>query len=320
VKKLTGIVLVAGLLAGLASCDSSSTFVRIASGPAGGSWYPLGAKISELISRDIDGVASSNGPGGGVGNVRDVNNGEAEIGWAYSHTSYDGYTGAAPFTKKLENIRHLATLYPAAYHAVVPKDSDIDSLADLKGKNVSPGKVTDSAYAAFQMVMEKYNITVDDIKNNGGTVHHVSFSDSVALMKDGHIDLTSALTSAPQSSYLDLEFRPGIKFIGVDQQVLDDIIKERPGYIEFDLTKEHYSSVVEPVRTLGAVTILVTNKDLPDELVYQITKSLWEGREELIKVKDIWNQVVLEDALLGAAIPVHPGAQRYYDEKGVVKK
>jgi TRAP-type uncharacterized transport system substrate-binding protein len=78
--------------------------------------------------------------------------------------------------------------------------------------------------------------------------------------------------------------------------------------------------VVEPVRTLGAVTILVTNKDLPDELVYQITKSLWEGREELIKVKDIWNQVVLEDALLGAAIPVHPGAQRYYDEKGVVKK
>lgn len=305
------------LLSAVSSVVMAQTFVRIVSGPAGGSWYPLGAKIAEVLGKDVEGIATSNGPGGGVGNVKDVNKGDAELGWSYGHTAYEGFTGQGGFDKEQSNVRHLATLYPAGMQTVVPADSEIMSYADMKDKNLSPGKAQWSGYAAFQMLVDHYGFSVEDVKNNGGTVHHVSYTDSVALMKDGHIDAFSALTSVPQASLLDLEFNPGVRFIPVDAEILGKILESNPGYISLDITKDHYESLSDPVTTLGAVTIMVVNKDLSDDIVYGITKSLWENHAEFVKVKDIWNSVKLEDALLGAALPVHPGAQRYYDEQGV---
>ncbi len=217
-------------------------------------------------------------------------------------------------------MRHLATLYPAGLQTVVPASSDIQSYANLKGKNISPGKTQWSGYAAFKLVAGKYGFTVEDVKQAGGTVHHVSYSDSVGLMKDGHIEAFTALTSVPQASLLDLEFNPGVRFIPVEAEVLSDILSENPGYIKLEVTNAHYKSVKTPVPTLGAVTNLVVREELPEDVVYGITKALWENHAEFAKVKDVWNSVKLENALLGAAIPVHPGAQRYYDEKGVTAK
>jgi TRAP transporter TAXI family solute receptor len=299
---------------------SAETFVRMVSGPAGGSWYPLGAKISEVLGKQVEGIVTSNGPGGGVGNIKDVDKGEAEIGWSYGHTAYNGFTGQGAFSKKHENVRYLATLYPAALQTAVPKDSAVKSYADLKDKSISPGKAQWSGFAAYKMVIGHYGYTVEDIKAGGGTVHHVSYSDSVALMKDGHIDAFSALTSVPQASLLDLEFSPGIRFVPIEEAVLSKIMNQNPGYIKITITNEHYKSLTEPVPTLGAVTVLVVHKDLPDDIVYNITKALWENHAEFAKVKKVWNSVKLENGLLGQAIPVHPGAQRYYDEVDVKKK
>jgi len=292
-------------------------FVRIASGPSGGSWYPLGAKMAEIFGK-IDGLSVSNGPGGGVGNVLDVNKKEAELGWTYGHTSYDGFKGNAPVFKSANpNVRHLATFYPAGLQTVVPTKSDIKSYKDLKNRNLSPGKLKWSGYAAAKMVYAKYGFTVEDVKKGGGTVHHVGYSDSVSLMKDGHIDAATFLTSVPQASILDLEFSPGIRFLSLDQAILDGILKANPGYIKLEVTKDHYKSIKTPVTTLGAVTIMVVNKDVPADVVYKITKALWDNHGELVKVKGVWKNVALKNALLGAALPVHPGAQKYYTEKGV---
>ncbi len=296
---------------------SAETFVRMASGPAGGSWYPLGAKIAEILQKQVPGISTSNGPGGGVGNVKDVNKGEAEIGWTYGHTAYDGFAGQEAFDKKYPNIRHFATLYPAGLQTVVPADSKITSYADLKDKDVSPGKAQWSGYAAYKMVIGYYGYTIDDVKKNGGTVHHVSYSDSVGLMKDAHIDAYAALTSVPQASFLDLEFSPGIRFLPVDDDILAKILDKNPGYIKSLITNAHYKSVKQPVTTLGAVTVLVVNKDLADDLVYNMAKALWDNHADLVKVKKVWNHAKLDNALLGAGIPVHPGAKRYYDEMGV---
>lgn len=317
-KRLMKVALAAAplLLTGNVAVQADE-FVRIVSGPSGGSWYPLGAKMAEMFGT-IKGISVSNGPGGGVGNVLDVNKKEAELGWTYGHTAYDGLKGNAPVFKSANpNIRHLATFYPAGLQTVVKKDSDIKGYADLKDKNLSPGKLKWSGYAAAQLIFSKYGFTVDDVKKNGGTVHHVGYSDSVSLMKDGHIDAYTALTSVPQATLLDLEFSPGVRFLSVDKDIMDGILKENPGYIDLKVTSEHYKSIEEPVSTLGAVTIMVVNKDVSDDVVYNITKTLWEQHDELVKVKKIWNSVKLENALLGAALEVHPGAKKYYDEKGV---
>ena len=305
----------------MATTVSAETFVRIASGPSGGSWYPLGAKMAEIFGKNVPGISTSNGPGGGVGNVLDVNKGEAELGWTYGHTAFDGYKGAAPTFKSANpNVRHLATFYPAAFQTAVLADSKIMNYADLKNKNISPGKAKWSGYAAYKMIVGKYGYSIDDVKKAGGVVHHVSYSDSVALMKDGHIDAFSGLTSYPQASFLSLEFKPGIRLLPMDKKVLDGILSSNPGYIQVDINNSHYKSLTKAVPTLGAVTIMVVNKDVPADVVYNITKALWDNHADLVAVKGVWKKVKLENALWGAALPVHPGAKKYYDEKGVAKK
>jgi len=321
--KLMATAAVAAVMAApvLSTQASAETFVRIVSGPSGGSWYPLGAKMAEIFGKNVKGISTSNGPGGGIGNVLDVNKGEAELGWTYGHTAFDGYKGVAPgFKSANTNVRHLATFYPAGFQTAVLADSKIMSYADLKGKNISPGKAKWSGYAAYKMIIEKYGYSIDDVKKAGGVVHHVGYSDSVALMKDGHIDAFSGLTSVPQASFLSLEFKPGIRLLPVDEKVLNGILKSNPGYIRIDIDSNAYKSIKTPVATLGAVTIMVVNKDVPDDVVYGITKALWDNHADLAAVKGVWNKVKLENALLGAALPVHPGAMKYYSEKGVSKK
>lgn len=298
----------------------ADTFVRMVSGPAGGSWYPLGAKIAEVLGEKVPGIATSNGPGGGVGNVKDVSKGSAEIGWTYAHTAYNGFTGKGKFDTAQSNIRHFATLYPAALQTAVPKKSAIMSYRDMKNKSISPGKTTFSGYAAAEAVFGRYGLTFDQVKQNGGTIHHIGYSDSVSLMKDGNLDVFIALTSVPQASFIDLDFKPGIRFIGIEPDIMKEILKENPGYLSTVIPKSAYKGMEADVPTLGVVTVLVINKDVPGDVVYKMTKALWENHDEFVKVKKIWNKVKLEDALRGAAIPIHPGAQKYYDEMGVKKK
>ena len=304
----------------LAASAQADTFVRMVSGPAGGSWYPLGAKISEVLGKTVPGIATSNGPGGGVSNVQDVNKGEAEIGWSYAHTAYNGFNGQGKFSKPQENIRYLATLYPAALQTVVPKDSKVESYAELKDKNISPGKAKWSGYAATELLLTYYGYSVEDVRKNGGTVHNVSYSDSVALMKDGHIEAFMALTSVPQASLIDLNFNPGVRFLSVDDEVRKKFLADNPGYIDTVIPQSAYENLPGDVQTLGVVTVLVVNKDLPEDIVYQMTKSLWDNHGEFVKVKDVWNSVKLENGLLGASVPIHPGAKKFYDEVGVQQK
>ena len=295
----------------------AETFVRMVSGPSGGSWYPLGAKIMQVLDEKVDGISTSNTSGGGISNVLAVNGGDAEIGWSYAHTSYNGYVGKGKFSKAQPNVRHFATLYPAMFQVAVPKNSSIKTFADMKAANISPGKAKWTGTAFAESILKSYGISFDDIKKNGGTVNHVSYTESVALMKDGHIDVFMAATSMPQASFLELEHSPGIRFIGMSATKLDEIIKANPGYIPGMMPKGVYESLGEDLHTLGIVTNMVVHKDLSDDLVYNMCKVFWANHASFVEVKGVWKSVKVENALNGAAIPIHPGAKKCYDELGV---
>jgi TRAP transporter TAXI family solute receptor len=312
-------ITLAGCLALAAPLASADTFVRMVSGPSGGSWYPLGAKIMQVMQKEIKGVAASNGPGGGVGNVKDVSQGNAEIGWSYGHTAYNGYIGRGKFDRPYKNVRFFATLYPGIVQIAVPKNSSIKSIGDFVGKNISPGKAGWTGTAFAETVLNAYGLSFAKIKSAGGTVHHVDYSDSVALMKDGHIDVFLAVTSMPQASFIDLNFKPGIRFIGIDPAKMEGIIKNNPGVIATKMPKGVYEGLDHDVPTLATATVMVVNKDVPDDLVYNMCKVFWKEHDTFAQVKKVWNEVKQADALAAAAIPVHPGAQRCYDELGVKK-
>ncbi|HSH06243.1 MAG TPA: TAXI family TRAP transporter solute-binding subunit [Burkholderiales bacterium] len=306
-------------LAFAAPVATADTFVRMVSGPSGGSWYPLGAKIMQVMQEQIKGVATSNGPGGGVGNVKEVSLGNAEIGWSYGHTAYNGYVGRGKFDKPYKDVRFFATLYPGVVQIAVPKSSSIKTIADFTGKNISPGKAGWTGTAFAETVLNSYGLSFDKIKKAGGTVHHVDYTDSVALMKDGHIDVFVAVTSMPQASFIDLNFKPGIRFIGIDPEKMKGIIKDNPGVIATAIPKGTYEGMDSDVPTLATATVMVVNAKLPDDLVYNMCKVFWKEHGTFAQVKKVWKEVKKEDALAAAAIPVHPGAERCYKEMGVKK-
>ena len=295
----------------------AETFVRMVSGPSGGSWYPLGAKIVQVLGEKVDGITTSNTSGGGISNILSVGGGDAEIGWSYAHTAFNGFKGKGKFKKPEPDIRHFATLYPAMFQVAVPKDSKINTFADMKNANISPGKAKWTGTAFAESILKAYGISFDDIKKNGGTVHHVSYTESVALMKDKHIDVFMAATSMPQASFLELEHSPGIRFIGLPEAKLQEILKANPGFIPGLMPKGVYKSVDKDLHTLGIVTNMVVHKDLPEDLVYKMCKVFWDNHAAFVEVKSVWKRVKLEDALKGAAIPIHPGAKKCYDELGV---
>ena len=124
----------------IAPAAQAQTFVRMVSGPSGGSWYPLGAKIMQVFQEEIKGISTSNQPGGGISNILAVNGGDAQIGWSYGHTTFNGYTGKGKFTKPNPNVMYFATLYPAMFQVAVRKDSPIKSFADMKAPTSVPAR------------------------------------------------------------------------------------------------------------------------------------------------------------------------------------
>lgn len=296
---------------------SADTFVRMVTGPSGGSWYPLGAKIMQVFDDEVEGIATSSTSGGGVSNIKAVDAGDAEIGWSYAHTAANGFVGRGKFDEPHENVRHFATLYPAMFQMAVREDSDIQTIEDLAGANMSPGKTGWTGTAFAESILKAHGFSFEDVKAAGGTVHHVDYTESVALMKDGHVEAFMAATSMPQASFLELETSPGIRFIGLTAEKQQEIIDANPGYIPGVMPAGVYESIEEDVLTLGIVTNMVVSADLSDDLVYEMCMTFWDNHEEFAAVKGIWNRVKLENALDGVAIPVHPGAQRCYDELGV---
>ena len=314
IKGISAAALALALSAPLAQADQ---FVRMVSGPSGGSWYPLGAKIMQVMEENIDGIATSNTSGGGISNVLSVNGGDAEVGFSYAHTTANGFNGVGKFSKPQPDVRHFATLYGSMFQVAVREDSDIKTFADLKDKNISPGKAKWTGTAFAESILKHYGITFDDIKANGGTVHHVNYTESVALMKDGHIDVFMAATNMPQASFLELEQSPGIRFIGLPKEDQAAIIAANPGYIEGTMRAGVYQSVTEDLNSLGIVVNMVVHKDLPEDLVYNMCKVFWANHGTFAEVKSVWNRVEQAKALDGVAIPVHPGAAKCYAELGV---
>ena len=299
--------------------QAKQQFLRMFSGPEGGSWYPLGSAMMSIIEKNLK-ISCSNGPGGGVGNCKAVNGGRADLGWSYTHTAYNAYNGKKEFKKKNTNLRHLMSLYPGVFQMAVPKKSDIKTVADLKDKRIVPGKVGFTGTAIAELVLKAYGLTFDSIKKNGGMVSFVGYADSAALMKDGHSDCYMAVTSCPQSTIIDLNFQPGVRFLGVDKAHMKKVLELDPGLMATVIPKTAYKGMTADVPTPGTVTCIVISKNVPDDVAYNIVKTLYANWPALAKIKKKAIEESKPDkALLGAHIPVHPGALRYYKEKGYAK-
>jgi TRAP transporter TAXI family solute receptor len=288
--------------------------LKMMTGPMGGSWYPLGGAIMNAVQKEIPGATISVTLGGGMANVEALELGKCDIGFSNSSSAVDGLYGRPPFKKKMENMRQLANLYPQYFQMVVTEASGIKSVADLKGKNIAPGPKGHTGELLAQQVLEVYGLSYKDMAK----IHHVQYSDSVSLMKDGHAHAYILGTTIPASSILDLAADRKIRLLPLPDDKIKALQKINAGYLKRVIPKGTYPGVDYDVPGVGYFTHLVISAKLPDDLVYKITKSLVKDLPRLGDVVKDMKGVTPKDLALDIGVPYHPGALKYYKEIGLL--
>ncbi|MGB9699208.1 MAG: TAXI family TRAP transporter solute-binding subunit [Thermodesulfobacteriota bacterium] len=289
--------------------------LKMMTGPMGGSWYPLGGAIADAVQKEMPGVTIAVAPGGGVANVEAIEFGKCDIAFSNSSSGVDAIYGRPPFKQKIQSMRQLANLYPQYFQMVVLEDSGIKSVADLKGKRISPGPKGNTGEFAAQQVLQVYGLSYKDMSK----VHHVGYNDTVALMKDGHCDAWLLTTTIPASSIIDLASARKIRLLPLPEDKIQAMQKLNAGYIRRTVPKGTYPGVDYDVPGIGWFTHLVVSAKLPDDLVYNITKILVKNLDRFGQVVKDMKGVTAKDLAMDIGIPFHPGALKYYKEVGAIK-
>ena len=287
--------------------------LKIGTGPVGGWWFPGGAVLANIITDKVEGAIGSPTLGGGVSNCRDVNAGKMDIAYTFSGTAADAWNGRPPFKKKLTNIRFLANMYISPFHIIALKESGIKTFEDLRGKRFSPGKKGYTGKIIFDRMLQEYGMSYKDL----GKVTLVGYSDGALLMKDKHIDFYALITMPPSAPFLDVGTFYPLTIVKVKPEILDRMCKKY-GMVKVTIPANTYPGQDEDVLTVGYGNQFIIRKDLPEDLVYNITKAMWEECKRFHKVQPkLKEHVALKNALLGVTIPLHKGAYRYYKEQGL---
>lgn len=284
----------------------------IATGGTAGVYYPLGGGIAQIISDNTDVTATAQTTGGSVENMRLLNAKEVELAFVQNDIASYAAEGTLMFEgTKVENLQGIATLYNETVQIVVPADSNITSVYDLKGKRVSVGAPGSGAEANARQILEAYGLTFDDLR-----AQHLSFGDSASSIQDGNLDAAFVTAGAPTSAVTELSATKGVKLISLDEDKIADLIANYPFYVKDTIPAGTYPGADETV-TVAVKAMLAVSKDLPEDFVYTVTKAIFENQSHLVAINQRANSIKVENATEGLSIELHPGALKFFKEKGV---
>jgi hypothetical protein len=302
-----------GIEGGGKGADSKVT-IRIASGPSASANYTTFAGIANLITKDYPNyLISTEISTGSQENVRMINNGTAQFGIAMSDVEQTAAKGTREFNGNPIDIYHVMGGYTTMLHMFVPINSNINSIADLKGHKLAVSK---GAMAQYYMpiLLEAYGLKPSDV-----TIREVALQNICDAVNDGNADFGVHITPYISSPIADLAATKGVKMISIDQEHIDKIVKAYPFFYKSVIPRGIYPGVNKDTSVLGTRNNLVCARNIPDEVVYNVVKSIIEHTSELRDVHPQANQFNRENAITGALIDIHPGAARYYKEIGILK-
>ncbi|HET9762674.1 MAG TPA: TAXI family TRAP transporter solute-binding subunit [Casimicrobiaceae bacterium] len=309
-----GFVGVAAVAAALA-LPCAAQQVTMMTGPQGGSWIPLGGALKNMWESAVPGLQIQQQPGAGIANVRGVDEGKAQIGFANSSTTVDGLEGRSPYPKKVTHVCQVANLYPQYFQVVALADANVNSFADLKGKTL----VTQPKGNTSEI------LTADVLKLNGMSYQSLAkvnfqagYTDAVDMMKDGHVQVFTLGTTAPASSVMDLASARDIHLVPVDDKTMSELKKMNPGYNKLIIKAGTYPKQDKDVPAIGYSTHIVASCDLPEDVVYKMTKAMATHVDDLAAVVKPIAGLTPKDMAVDIGVPFHKGALKYYKEVGAL--
>jgi len=310
VKALGFAVALAFALAG----PASAVEMKMMTGPQGGSWIPLGGQLKDMWETAVPGLSIQSMPGAGIANVRGIEEGKAEVGFANSISTVDALGGKAPFNKPHDNVCNVATLYPQYFQFAVLADAGIDKFEDLKGKAITTQQRGNTGELITKQMLEIHGLSYNDVK-----VSFVGYTDSVNQMKDGHAVAFGLNTQIPAGAIMDLAAARDVKLL--DQaSSLEKMQKLNPGYKLITIPKGTYPKQNKDVKVIGFFTHIVASCKLPEETVYTMTKTIAANTKTLATVAKDIGALTAKGMAEDIGVPFHPGAAKFYKEAGIAVK
>jgi TRAP transporter TAXI family solute receptor len=314
VSVLVAIVAAFGVAA--AGAQDKKTRISIGTGGTGGVYYPLGGGIAALVSKYVPGVdATAEVTAGSIANLNLIAGGKSEMAFTMADSAWDAVNGLAKFEGKRVALRTLAVFYPNRMHVVTVEGTGINSMKDLKGKRVSTGAPVSGTEEMASRLLEASGLELKDI-----TRERLSVAESVAALKDRKIDAFFWVGGVPTPSITDLASTPGMKVKLIDHGEAADNMRKKYGpiYVKNSILANAYPGEARTTTNVDVWNLLVVPEKADDKLVYDIVKTMFEKKDELVKVhKDAAFLDLANQASGASPIPFHPGALRYFKERGV---
>ena len=284
-------------------------------GPSG-TFFPLGGAISGIVNNHFDKVnITVEASGGSVNNAHLMGGKEVELAIMQNDIAYYATNGMEIFKDtKYENLRAVCRIYPDTTHVIARGDGSVKSLEDFKGKRVSVGAPGSAIEVTLRQMLECVGVTYADF-----TPLFLSFSETAEHFKDGHLDAFLINAGVPASLIMDLGTLNKMTLIPVEGKVREDLLKAYPFYTAVEIPANTYKNQTEPFQTVAVQALLIADEDVPDEAVYGITKAIYEHLDDIATANNAASGMSLETALDGVGIPIHPGAEKYYKEVGLLK-
>jgi TRAP transporter TAXI family solute receptor len=292
--------------------------ISIATGGTGGVYYPLGGGMAAVLSKYVQGMqATAEVTGGSVANLQLISTGKPYLAMTMVDAGLDALKGQDKFTGKPVPVRTLMVMYPNRMHVVTIEGTGITKMADLKGKRVSTGSGGSATEVMAFRVIEAAGLDKDkDMKRE-----RLGVAESGNALKDRKIDAFFWVGGLPTAAVSDLAHSPGVKIKLVDHANLVAAMNKKYGelYVEDRIPKETYKGMDADNRQATVMNLLVAHQNMDEKTAYNIVKAVFEHRDELIRVHKEAENFKLENQKSAAAggIPWHPGAVKYYQEKGI---
>jgi TRAP transporter TAXI family solute receptor len=315
-RKFINALAVAALVAAPAFAQEKVN-LSIGTGGTGGVYYPLGGGMANVLSKYVPGMAATaEVTGGSVANLQLIGTGKPYIGLSMTDAALDAYKGVDKFKDKKVELRTLAILYPNRMHVVSVEGTGVNSMKDLKGKRVSTGSPGSATEVMAFRVIEAAGLDKDkDMKRE-----RLGVAESVNAIKDKKIDAFFWVGGLPTAAVTDLAATPGVKIKMIDHAETVGPMNKKYGnlYVEDTIPKTTYSGMAADNKQATVMNILVTHANMSDETAYNIVKTIFEKQPELVAVHKEAANIKFENQKAAASpVPFHPGALKYFKEKGV---
>ncbi len=310
------ILLAAAAALTIVTSARAADFINVLTGGTSGVYYPMGVALSQIYGKAIPGAKSSvQATKASAENLNLLQAGRGELGFSLGDSLSDAWKGdeEAGFKTPLKKLRGVAAIYPNYIQIVAAADSGIKTLADLKGKRLAVGAPKSGTELNARAILKGAGLSYKDLSR----VEYLPFGESVELMKNRQLDATLISAGLGVAAVRDLSVAVKIVLLPVPADVVGKI--GDPAYQTAVIPAKTYEGQTSEVQTVAIQNFLVTHEGVPADTIYRMTKSMWENLDQLYAAHAAAKAMKKEDAVKGMPLPLHPGAEKYYKEAGLLK-